>query len=195
MATNPPQIARTAIDQMPPVCRFSADDGQVILAHREFLLGLEARLVTFFYDTLFEHPPTAAVFYEGERPDREQALAGWWRRTVAGPLDLPYFTWMAQVGLFHVVRAVRSPMMIGMSDALADFVAEQASGSALSQADAAALAKAFRRLAGTVSAVIAHGYDESVSSALSLARVHALVTPDSGAEPGNGQEPATAEER
>lgn len=177
MATNMLQIARSAIDQMPPACRFSASDGQVIRAHQEFLLVLEPRMIKHFYDTLLAHPPTAAVFFEGERPDRESTLSGWWRRTVTGPLDASYFAWMASVGLAHVFRGVSNPMMLGTADLVAAFVSEQAFRGPLSQADAAALAGAFTRLAGTVGVVISYGYDESIRSALSLARVRALTQP------------------
>lgn len=167
------QIARSAIDQMPPPCRFRARDAQVIRAHREFLLALEPKMIKLFYDTLFEHPPTAAVFFENERPARESTLSGWWQRTVTGTLDDQYFAWMARVGLAHVFRGVTNPMMLGMADLIATFVAEQAFRAPLDQADAAALAEAFTRLAGTWGVVITYGYEESISSALSLARVRA----------------------
>jgi hypothetical protein len=175
MAMNMLEIAQSAIDQMPPACRFSARDGQAVLVHQEFLLALEPQMIKLFYDTLFEHPPTAAVFIEGERPARELTLSGWWRRTVTAPLDAQYFAWMASVGLAHVFRGVSNPMMLGMADLVATFVAEQAFRAPLSRDDAAALAEAFSRLAGTVGAVITHGYDVSMSSALSLARVRALT--------------------
>jgi hypothetical protein len=175
MAMNMLQIAQAAIDQMPPASRFNADDGRVILAHQEFLLALEPAMITFFYDTLFDHPPTAEVFVEDERPAREVTLSEWWRRTVTGPLDAPYFAWMARVGLAHVFRGVTNPMMLAMASLVATWVAEQARRAPLSHADAAALAGAFTRLAGTVGVVITHAYDESTASALSLARVRALT--------------------
>jgi Protoglobin len=190
MAMNMPQIARSAIDQMPPACRFSARDGQVILAHQEFLLALEPQMIELFYDTLFEHPPTAAVFFDGERPDRESTLSGWWRRTVTGPLDAQYFTWMARVGMAHVFRGVSNPMMLAMADLVAAFVAEQAVQASLGQPDAAALAGAFNRLAGTVGVVITYGYDESIGAALSLTRVRALNESTRNPEPPGA--PATA---
>jgi len=183
MAMNMLQIAESALDQMPPVCRFGARDGEVILAHQEFLLGLEPQLITLFYDTLFEHPPTADVFFEGERPARESALSRWWRRTVTGPLDTEYFAWMAAVGLAHVFRGVSNPMMLGMADLIATFVAEQASRARSNRVDAAALAESFSRLAGTVGVVITYGYDESITSALSLVRVRALDESTRSEEP------------
>lgn len=183
MAMTMLQTAQSAIDQMPPACRFSAWDGQVIRAHQEFLLALEPQMIKLFYDTLLEHSSTAAVFFEGERSARESALSGWWRRTVTGPVDAGYLAWMARVGMAHVFRGVSNPMMLGMADLVAAFVAEQAFGALLGQADAAALAEALSRLAGTVGVVITAGYDESVSSALSLARVRALDESTRSEEP------------
>ena len=34
----------------------------------------------FFYDTLFAHARTAAVFHDGERPAREKTLKAWYLR-------------------------------------------------------------------------------------------------------------------
>jgi len=86
------------------------------------------------------------------------------------------------VGLAHVFRGVGNPMMLAMADLVAAFVAKRAHQAPLRPADSAALAEAFTRLLGTVSAVITHGYDESLTSALSLARVRTLT--GSGRSPG-----------
>lgn len=160
------ELARAAMDQMPPACRFSDRDARVILAHKELLLRLEPQVIDAFYDTVYAHPPTAAVFTDGERPAREATLSHWWRRTVNGPVDDRYFAWMAMVGLVHVLRRVSNPMMLGMADFVAGLVAEHAAGSGLGQPDAEALTEAFGRLASTAAAIITYGYDQSMSAAL-----------------------------
>lgn len=119
-------IAREAMAQMPPGCQLQRSDGEIIARHRDLLLGLERELVTGFYDTLFAHGVTAAVFAEGERPTREDTLGAWWRRTVRGPLDDDYFAWMALVGLVHVIREVSNPMMLAMTEYVRTMVADQA---------------------------------------------------------------------
>jgi hypothetical protein len=76
------EVARAAIGQMPPETRFRPEDAQAIARHRALLLSWTEELVQKFYDTLFAHPPTRAVFREGERPEREETLRNWWRKTV-----------------------------------------------------------------------------------------------------------------
>ncbi|MGC8877009.1 protoglobin domain-containing protein [Thermus sp.] len=148
------EIAKKALEQMPPEARFSPEDAQVIARHRDLLLSWSEEFVQAFYDTLFAHPPTRALFREGERPEGEETLRGWWRRTVEGPLDETYFAWMVKVGLAHVYRKVENPMMLAMADFAVGFVGARASSMGLVE-----LAVAFNRLMGSVRAVIAYGYD------------------------------------
>ncbi|MGF1663805.1 MAG: protoglobin domain-containing protein [Kineosporiaceae bacterium] len=159
-------IAHSAVDQVPPARRFTQADSDVITGRRDLLLRLEPELVAGFYDTLFAHPPTAAVFAEGERPDREEQLARWWRRTVTGPHDDRYFAWMAMVGLVHVVRGVSNPMMLAMRDHVVDFVVHRTKEAGLPPGEADELAGAFGRLFSTIAAIIALGYDRAVVDAL-----------------------------
>lgn len=158
-------VAAEARDQMPPQASFRPEDATVIAANRDFLLSLEPYLVQQFYDTLYSHRTTAEVFVDGERPMREKTLSDWWQKTVNGPIDDDYWAWMAMVGLVHVVRHVTNPMVVAMSNFVAEAVAE-AAAETQSEADAAALSDAFRRFAATVSAVIAYGYDLSTEAAL-----------------------------
>ncbi|MGF1651735.1 MAG: protoglobin domain-containing protein [Actinomycetales bacterium] len=159
-------IARAAVEQVPPGRRFRQSDSDVITGQRDLLLGLEQDLVASFYDTLFAHPPTAAVFTEGERPTREDQLAHWWRRTVTGPHDERYFAWMAMVGLVHVVRGVSNPMMLAMKDHVVDFVVDRTQEAGLHPEEADELAAAFGRLFSTIAVIIAFGYDRAVTDAL-----------------------------
>ncbi|HEX2807942.1 MAG TPA: protoglobin domain-containing protein [Kineosporiaceae bacterium] len=160
------EIAQMARDQLPPACRFTPEDALVIGGYSEVLLALEPDVVKAFYDTLYAHGPTAAVFVDGERPDRETTLSQWWRRTVIGPLDDGYFDWMAMVGLVHVIRGVTNPMMLAMAEFTVTFVAGKAAEADIDEADAARLVEAFRRLASTVGAIITCGYDQAVVAAL-----------------------------
>jgi len=159
-------IATEARSHMPPQASFRAEDDAVIAQHAEFLNGLGSTIVDSFYQTVFGHEQTAKVFHEGERPAREDSLANWWARTIAGPRDDRYFGWLALVGLLHVVRGVSNPMMLSMADHIGAVVAEQAREAQLPEADQAALNEAFRRFLATVSAVITFGYDIAVENAL-----------------------------
>lgn len=161
------EVARAAIDQMPPETRFRPEDAQTIARHRELLLSWEAEFVQRFYDTLFAYPTTRAVFRDGERPERENTLKGWWEKTVGAEIGEDYFAWMAYVGLVHVVRKVENPMMLAMAAFTVQFVEDKAAQLTGSGAgDLLELVEAFQRLTGTVGAVITYGYDQSRIQAL-----------------------------
>lgn len=160
------EIARTALDSMPPQARFGPEDRYVLLRYTDYLLTLEDDFVTSFYDTLFEHPPTRAVFADDERAMREESLREWWRRTVRGPIDDDYFAWMAMVGLVHVLRGVANPMMLAMCEHAARFTDGAVARAGLPGEEADAVVGAFRRFTTSVGAVITYGYDQAVSDAL-----------------------------
>ncbi len=159
-------IAREALESMPPASRFGAEDREVILRYTDYLLSLEDEFVGGFYETLFEHPPTRAVFREGERPMREESLRAWWQRTVTGPIDDDYFAWMAMVGLLHVVRGVANPMMLAMCEHAARFVDSATARAGLPRDESDRVTVAFRRFTTSVGSVITFGYDQAVTDAL-----------------------------
>jgi len=169
-------IAQEIWSQLPPQARFRpVEDGKILARHRTFLEGLTEGLVKGFYDTLFAHPPTRAVFREGERPLREKTLRDWYLRTLAGPFNGQYFAWQALVGLVHLRRGVTNAMMTSMWNWLTEEVARKAQ-EALSPGEAWALEGAFRRLAFTVAALISEEYLDAYLEALAE---------------GMGQEPAS----
>lgn len=166
MAERMREIARMAFEQMPPAVRFRESDALAIKRRQRELLDLEPEVVKGFYDTLYAHPATGSLFIEGERPDREVTLSNWWRRTVNGPLDEEYFTWMAMVGLVHVSRGVTNPMMLSMASFVASFIALKAPGLPVDRTEADALVEAFRRLSTAVGIVITFGYDRAYDRAV-----------------------------
>lgn len=149
------RLAQSALEQMPPEDRFSQEDAEVLLRHRDLLASLGEELVQAFYNALFAHPTTRAVFREGERPKREETLRTWWRRTLEGPFDLDYWAWQARVGLIHLRRGVTNPMMLGHAAFVARFVGER-----VAHVEEGRLAQAVSRLMATVSSLIAQGYNE-----------------------------------
>ncbi|WP_117238368.1 protoglobin domain-containing protein [Thermus sediminis] len=162
-------IAQEIWSQLPPQARFRpVEDGKVLARHRGFLEGLTGELVQGFYETLFAHPPTRAIFREGERPLREKTLRDWYLRTLAGPFNGQYFAWQALVGLVHVRRGVTNAMMAGMWNWLTEEV-ERRAREALSREEAEALAGAWRRLAFTVAALISEEYLDAYLEALAEA--------------------------
>jgi hypothetical protein len=153
------------LEQVVPESTLTDDDAKTIAQHRDFLLGLEDGLVKTFYDTLFAHGPTASVFEEGERAAREQTLRDWWQRTVNGPLDLSYFRWMTLVGVVHIRRGVKNPMMVSIASVVTDYVRQQAVES-LAPEEVDALTTAFSHLGSTVVSLISESYTSSYIDAL-----------------------------
>lgn len=159
------EMADHILQQVVPESTLTAEDQATFERHRDFLLGIEDDLVSIFYDTLYAHPPTAAVFEEGERPDREQTLRDWWQRTVGKPLDDSYWRWMALVGIVHIRRGVRNPMMISIVNVVSDAVYDKAA-EALDEQEAEALRVAFGHLASTLTSIISEAYTLSYIGAL-----------------------------
>jgi hypothetical protein len=162
-------IAQEIWSQLPPQARFRpVEDGKVLARHRAFLEGLTEELVQGFYDTLFAHPPTRAVFREGERPLREKTLRDWYLRTLAGPFNGQYFAWQALVGLVHLRRGVTNAMMTSMWNWVTEQV-ERRAQEGLPPEEARALGGAWRRLAFTVAALISEEYLDAYLEALAEA--------------------------
>lgn len=160
------EIARGAINQVPPECRVLPEHTEVIARNADALLSLTPELINGFYETVYGHAPTAAIFHEGERPMREESLTNWWERTVRGPIDENYWAWMSMVGLIHVIRRVTNPMMLSMIDFVAGYVSNNAHRLNLDPDEQRRLVDALRRLAGMTGSVITWGYDHAVSAAL-----------------------------
>ena len=154
------------ISEMIPESLVSEADAAAIAAQRAFLLGIEDRLVASFYDSLFAHDQTAAVFAPDERTMREATLRGWWQRTVGGPLDDGYWAWMGLVGVVHIRRGVRNPMMLSMMSHVEDVVHAQALAAELPAEEVEALRLAFGHVTNMAAAVISESYTQSYVSAL-----------------------------
>lgn len=162
---NLQQMTVDIVTQMPPTTRFRKEDAATIQAHKPFLLSLEDKIVAGFYNTLYDHAPTAAIFTDGERPDREQTLRDWWQRTVNGPFDNEYWTWQTLVGLIHIKRRVKNPMMIAMWGWILSNLRAELS-TQLSAEDVTKTMDSLERLAATVQALTAESYLENYIASL-----------------------------
>lgn len=151
------EMRRHIFGLMPPSAVFSEKDGQILDQHKDMMLSWTPDIVKGFYDMLYSHAPTEAIFGEGERPKVEKTLVDWWARVANGPRDEQFWDWMTFVGLVHVVRKVKNPMMI----AAWSFVEGEAikrSGQALSQAEATAFHEAIARFGLTFNALVSESY-------------------------------------
>ncbi|HMX26986.1 MAG TPA: protoglobin domain-containing protein, partial [Blastocatellia bacterium] len=126
-------LREKVFEQFPPEMRFTAEDAAIIVRHREMLLSWESTIIKKHYDMLYSHAPTRQIFREGERERLEGLLSIWWRRVINGPIDDQFWNWMVYVGLAHVLRKVKNPMMIAAWGYIANNVvtginAEEAKG-------------------------------------------------------------------
>lgn len=160
------QMQADILREMIPTSTVTAADSAALGRHRDVLLAFEDELIAGFYDTLYDHAATADVFGPGEREARELTLRRWWQRTVVGPLDDGYWTWMALVGIVHIRRGVRNPMMLSMVGYIENAVHGRATASGLDPAEVEELRLAFSHLGTTVSAVISESYTQSYIGAL-----------------------------
>lgn len=160
------EIARAAINQMPPASHVLPEHVEIIARHRDALLALGPELTATFYDMLYSHQGAAEVFAGEDRASREKVLTTWWHRTVTGPINDDYWASMAMMGLVHVVRRITNPMMLSMIGFISSFVANNAGRLGLEAQEEARLVEAFNRVLAVGAAVIAWGFDHSVTAAL-----------------------------
>ncbi len=72
-------------------------------------------VATAFYDTLFAHNRTAAVFHEGERPIREESLIGWYHSLFNVDDEDKFWRDQIIIGFHHIRRHTNNEYMIGMA--------------------------------------------------------------------------------
>lgn len=125
-------------------------------------------IVKMFYDTLFEHPRTAAVFQDGERAAREKTLETWYM-SIFEVDDIDQFLRdQARIGLVHIRRHVHNEFMIGIANQLRTFFRAKAVD-AFGQDEGMKVSHAFDRVLDTVVGLTAEGYDVLSKSALAHA--------------------------
>lgn len=155
--TSLASIRQAVMKQIPPAARFTNEDAEIITSHQTFLLSLEDHLVAGFYNMLYQHDQTRAIFRDGERYDREMTLRIWWRRVATGPFNDEFWDWMTFVGLVHVVRRVKNPMMLTAWGFIHNEIMKQAKIQ-LPAEEALTLSESFHRLGQTFSSFVADGY-------------------------------------
>lgn len=161
-------VTQAILKEIPEACRFSEKDGEKIQSLRPYLYPLEDQIVKGFYDVLYGYPLTASILDFTERDKREETLRKWWRRTLDGPFDLHYWAWQAAVGIIHIRRKVKNPMMIGMWGWLLNFISKEIS-KFLSYKEFIDASEALHKLASTAEALTAESYLHHYLAALSHA--------------------------
>lgn len=116
-------------------------------------------LTQFFYDTVFAHERTAAVFHDGERPMREEALQGWLMALFTTANDEnEYWFEQGRIAFAHIRRHVSNEFMIGIAVKMNEFFIKKAVET-FGVERGMEIARAFNRILQTVIGLTAEGYD------------------------------------
>ncbi len=149
--------ALTGIDQ---------SDFDALQAVADAARGWVDDLAQVFYDTLYAHPRTAAVFREGERPMREETLKSWYLSLFDTKDDMMFWNRQGRIAFAHIRRHVNNQFMIGMAHATsAAFEAKAVE--ALGPERGLPAARAFERIISSVAGLTAEGYKVATQLAFS----------------------------
>lgn len=161
---NLSEIREMIINQMPLETRFTLEDAKTIEKHKALLLSWQEDVIQGFYNLVFSHPSTSSIFHPGERPAREDTLRNWWNRVANGPIDNNFWDWMTYVGLVHIRRKVKNPMMLSVWGFVLELIRSKAYSS-LSIEEATSLVSAFTRFGQTVTSLVADSYLKGIAEA------------------------------
>ena len=170
------ELAPEIMSNMLPQSRLAAADQAVLDKNQAFLISMTEDLVLAFYNAAYGHPQTADIFVEGERTARESTLRDWWMRTVSKPIDDDYYRWMTLVGVVHIRRRVKNPMMLSMIGYVTETVSKRAQDE-LDMDDATELTQTLGRLQNVLGSLISDSYTQAFIGALeSLAGLSPALT-------------------
>jgi hypothetical protein len=135
----------------------SEQDYQVLSEYADITQKWADEIVKEFYDTLFGHKPTAEVFREGERPDREVTLRNWYLEVTSGKISSDFWRRQWLVGLVHIPRKVSNRFMFGMMSRVQQIFLRKCL-EAFEPLQAERIYSAFKRLTDVVAGLIAESY-------------------------------------
>lgn len=115
-------------------------------------------LVQAFYDTLYAHEATQAVFHEDERPAVEKTLANWLASLAAGVKGEEFWDHQWLIALLHIKRDVKNIYMLGMMNRVQQIILSKCM-EAYEKDRACEVYGAFVRITGIVAILIAECYD------------------------------------
>lgn len=158
-------IAQNLFQQISPLIQYSEEDWQVLKSEADTIVQWGPEMVNVFYETLYAHGSTKAVFREGERPHLEKTLADWFLGVVNRTDSTGVWDHQFYIGLLHVKRGVKNLYLLGMMNRLQQVFLKN-SFAAFPPEKAERLYLAFHRIGGTIAALIAESYGEVVEQSL-----------------------------
>ncbi len=144
---------------------YSEEDPQILRRYTAVTAVWQEEVTQVFYDTLYGHRATAAVFRGGERPSREQTLRNWYQTVTEGNIDDQFWQWQWFVGLVHIPRGISNPFMMGMMSRVQQLFWQKCREN-MSLDEAEMVYGAFKRVTDVIAGLIAEGYFQSYVHAM-----------------------------
>ncbi|MDZ7269325.1 MAG: protoglobin domain-containing protein [candidate division KSB1 bacterium] len=148
---------KETLQQAVTLTGFSEQDMQILKKSASKTQKWADFIVKEFYDTLFAYGPTAGVFKEGERPDRETTLRNWYLEVTSGNIDDKFWRHQWFVGLIHIKRRVSNNFMLGMTSRVQQLFLTKCMED-FTPKEAIIVFGAFKRVTDVVATLIADGY-------------------------------------
>lgn len=117
-----------------------------------------ADLVKIFYDTLYSHERTAAVFHINERQERENSLEQWYFSLFEVDNVDDFLRSQAHIGLLHIRRRVHNQFMVGIAFKVRAAFQVKAMAT-FGPVQGAEVAMAFDRVISAVISLTVEGYE------------------------------------
>ncbi len=152
------------VDDLKFLTGLSKEDLEILKKHKDIALQWTDDLVKSFYDTLFAYEPTASVFKEGERKEREKTLSEWYRGLFE-EADKNFFIWQWYVGIVHIKRKVYNRYMLGMISKVQQIFMDKAIQN-LPMEEALELYRAFKKITDVIAGIIAESYHQTYVESL-----------------------------
>lgn len=145
--------------------RYTDEDPIILQESASQTMAWKEEITQAFYDTLYGHSSTKAVFRDGERPAREDTLRGWYDIVTAGKVDDDFWKWQWFVGLIHIPRNISNPFMMGIMSCVQQLFRAKCYET-FAPDEAEKIFGAFKRVTDIIAGLIAEGYFQSYVQAM-----------------------------
>ena len=166
--TDPKQSFKDGLETIKALTELSQADFDTLKEVAPQAREWTSEIVQVFYDAVYAHARTAAVFHDGERPDREKTLEDWYNSIFDAGDTEEFWKTQGRIGFVHIRRHINNEFMIGMASKVREIFQAKAV-EAFGAEQGLKVAQAFSRVLNTVVGLTAEGYDVMSNIAISEA--------------------------
>lgn len=155
---NLTQMTQAILQKIPQSMIPTPTEGELLHSYKSFFQQHEARLISEFYNFLYNDPSTQAVIGDPSlRAQRENTLRQWYQVTINGHFDQDYWAWQTLVGIVHVKHKIPNAAMLSMWSWMINFLQIRLLAE-LPAAEAHAVITILQKLNATVSSLIVESF-------------------------------------